>query len=344
MRTKLLFSAAAAVLAVMLLPLVSATTAGAGAPDPNRATVGAVFGPYGQTLVVGGAGAGWVAPSGSTPGFYLYPPGSSLYVATIDPPTYTQLPGQTPYQAGCLTTVVTTHRGPLSCTGAETDHQADWPTLTTDKPPISGRGADPRLLSSVYRSDLGTYQVTYAGSPLYLFDPGPHSYFGANFYETVSPLPPWHTAWFLMNRNGLPATGPATIETEAPVPGSTTYDTTKLAVEMLPTTAPGGVAVSAYQYSSDTTKASHCYVNCQILMIPVYTVGAPIAGMGVNPASIGTITRPNGAVQVTYNGLPLYIYNQEQPVLGAHGPSTTGTVGNGDGVTFRTGTFSLVNP
>ena len=73
--------------------------------------------------------------------------------------------------------------------------------------PVAGSGVNSRLLGAVYRPDLGTYQVTYAGHPLYLFDQGPNSFVGANFYETVSPLPPWHTAWFLVSPAGHARTG-----------------------------------------------------------------------------------------------------------------------------------------
>jgi hypothetical protein len=100
MRAKMLIGASVAVLG-LLLPAVAAAAAGGGAAvDPNRATVTLADSPYGKIIVVGGAGAGYVAASASasasTPAHYLYPAGSSLYVATIDPPTYTQLPGQTP--------------------------------------------------------------------------------------------------------------------------------------------------------------------------------------------------------------------------------------------------------
>ena len=344
MRTKKLIGATAAVIG-LLLPASTAAAAGgraAAAPDPNRATVAVQNSPYGRILVVGGAGAGYVAATSTTPAHYLFPAGSSLYIPSIDPPTSAELPGQTPYQAGCGTTLVSgAARGPISCTGPETDRRADWPALTTDQPPVAGPGANPWLLGSVYRSDLGTYQVTYGGHPLYLFDPGPNSYFGANFYETVLPLPPWHTAWYLLSPAGLPASGPATIETEAPQTG-TTYTTPKLAVEMLPNAVPGGVAVSAYSHGDPAT--SHCSTACQLVFVPVYTVGAPIVGAGVNATAVGTIRLPSGAHQVTYNGVPLYIYSEEQPLVGAHGPVTSGTAGNGDGVTFKTSTFNLVNP
>jgi predicted lipoprotein with Yx(FWY)xxD motif len=349
MRTKLLIGAAALV-AAMALPAVTATAAGASgtSPDPNQATVMLAKSPYGQILVVGGAGAGYIPATQTTPAHYIFPTGTSLYSPSIDPPTY-KASGQ-PYKAGCTTVVhMGTSQGNISCTGAETDPQADWPALTTDAPPVSGPGIDPRQLGSVYRTDLGTYQVTYGGHPLYLFDPGPHSYFGANFYETLLPLPPEHTAWYLISRAGLPATGPATIETEAPQPG-TTYTSTKLAVEMLPNVVPGGAAVSAYSFSLDTPTKSACYAVCSRLMIPVYTVGAPVIGSGVNASAVGTITRPNGVEQVTYNGMPLYIYSQEQPLAGPGGLGTTGSAGNGDGVTAKggpmkmTGSFSLVTP
>jgi hypothetical protein len=195
MRTKLLFGAAA--LVATLLPVATATAAGGSGtgPDPNQATVMLANSPYGQILVVGGAGAGYVPATPTTQAHYVFPTGTSLYSPSIDPPTYKALAGQ-PYRAGCTTVVhMGTSQGNVSCTGSELDRHADWPALTTDAPAVSGPGIAPGLLGSVYRADLGTYQVTYGGHPLYLFDPGPHSYFGANFYETVLPLPPEHTAW-----------------------------------------------------------------------------------------------------------------------------------------------------
>lgn len=339
MRTKLLI-AAAALVAAMVLPVATATVAGGTSSDPFQATVKVANSPYGPLLVVGGAGAGYLPATGTKPARYVVPPGTSLYMATIDWPVK---PGENyrDYRPGCTTVSASgTAQGTLSCTGSETDRHADWPALTTDQPPIAGPGASASLLGAIFRPDLGTYQVTYNGHPLYLFGPG---YFGANFYETVRPLPPWHTAWYLMSSTGEPATGPATIETEAPQPGAT-YTNTELAVEMLPNAVPGGAAVSAYTYSNDTTTASACVGACARFMIPVLTVGTPTAGSGVNADLLGTMARTDGTEQVTYNGKPLYIYSKEQPLAGSTGLITTGSGGNGNGAAYGTGTFSLVTP
>jgi predicted lipoprotein with Yx(FWY)xxD motif len=310
------------------LPVNPASGTGAAGAGTGRAVVSLENGPYGEVLVVGGHGAG------------PYPAGSSLYFASIDPLSWSLHP----YQTVCTTTLVHTQaEGTISCTGAETDRMADWPAFTTIGPPKAGPGVNASLLGVVHRSDLHADQVTYDGHPLYLFDPGPNSFFGANFYETVEPLPPWHTAWYLLSPDGTPATGPATIETESPQPGAR-YTTTKLAVEMLPGIAPGGAAVSAYTFSSDTPGYSTCYGPCARDFIPVVTVGTPVIGSGVNASAVGVITRYDGTEQVTYNGQPLYIYSGERALLGAHGPSTTGTKGNGDGVITYGGELDLVNP
>lgn len=300
-------------------------------------------GPYGPVLVVGGAGAGYVPAEGSTPAHYIFPAGSSLYFATIDPPTYGQ-PFRQSYQPGCTTTLVEgTVEGTLSCTGPETDPTADWPAFTTERPPVAGPGVAPWLLGYVYRADLGTYQVTYAGHPLYLFDPGPNSFFGASFFESVLPLPPWHTAWYLLSPNGQPADGPVNLETEAPQPG-TTYSSTVLATEMLPTVVPGGATITVYSFSGDSHGQSHCYGACEREFIPLLTEGSPTTQAGVNPAGVGVIRRFEGALQVTYDGHPLYIYSQEQPLVGEEGLVTTGSAGNGNGITAFGGTFSVVSP
>jgi predicted lipoprotein with Yx(FWY)xxD motif len=328
LRRTLALAAGALIVALLGLPVNPASGAVAGSGS-GRAVVALENGPYGQVLVVGGHGA--AGP---------FVAGSSLYMASVDPPSWLSKP----YQPGCTTTLVHTQlQGTLSCTGLETDRKADWPAFTTSGPPIAGKGVNASLLGEVKRSDLKTYQVTYDGHPLYLFDPGPNSFFGANFYETVEPLPPWHTAWYLLAPDGTPATGPAMLETESPQPGAE-YHTPKLAVEMLPGITPGGVAVSAYTFSSDAPNFSSCYGPCAVDFIPMYTAGTPVAGPGVNASAIGVIKRFDGTDQVTYNGRPLYIYSQEQALPGNQGPSTTGTAGNGKGVAAFGGQLHLVQP
>jgi predicted lipoprotein with Yx(FWY)xxD motif len=302
--------------------------------DPARAVLGTEQTAYGTVLDIG-AGAGY-APGSSTATF---PPGSAVYMATIDPLVNGDGNG---YRPGCTTTLVNGPlpggqfaggiSGPLSCTGPETDAQADWQALTTDRRPIAGPGVDPSMLGQFLRPDLRTFQVTYAGHPLYLFVPGPsNAAFGADFFESTLPLPPWHTAWYLLSPDGQPATGPATLETETLPSGQTV-----LANQMLP--AIGGAPIAVYTFSNDRGPRSTCYRACAREFIPVLTNGMPIAGAGASADAIGTTVRANGTQQVTYAGHPLYIYSAEQFT------SLTGTAGNGNGVEVNGGTLSLVTP
>jgi predicted lipoprotein with Yx(FWY)xxD motif len=66
----------------------------------------------------------------------------------------------------------------------------------------------------------------------------------------------------------------------------------------------------------------------------VLVSGAPTAaaGSGVNPAGLGTITRPDGTEQVTYFGHPLYFFAFDQP-----GQTL------GERITAFGGTFDVVN-
>jgi len=302
--------------------------------DPARAVLSTEQSSYGTVLALG-AGAGYAAGS-STP---VFPAGSAVYMSTIDPPANGDGHG---YQPGCGTTLVTGPLpggmfgggipGPLSCTGAETDQQADWQALTTDQPPAAGPGVEQRLLGAVYRPDLGTFQVTYAGHPLYLFLPGiTNAAFGDKILESALPLPPWRTAWYLLSPDGQPAVGPAAIQTETLASGQTV-----LANQMLP--GLGGVPVAVYTFSRDHGPHSTCYAACARTLIPVLTDGTPAAGTSVDAAAIGTTIRADGTQQVTYNGHPLYMYNQEQFT------GLTGTAGNGDGTELDGGTLTLVTP
>jgi len=68
--------------------------------------------------------------------------------------------------------------------------------------------------------------------------------------------------------------------------------------------------LTLYAVSSERGGKLKCTGNCVYFWFPVLVSGKakPIAGQGLSQAKIGTIKRPNGALQVTYAKLPLYRY------------------------------------
>ena len=63
--------------------------------------------------------------------------------------------------------------------------------------------------------------------------------------------------------------------------------------------------LTLYWFASDTPATSKCTGSCAVYWPPV--TGRPGAGRGVT-GKLGTIFRPGGAVQATYDGHPLYTY------------------------------------
>jgi predicted lipoprotein with Yx(FWY)xxD motif len=65
-----------------------------------------------------------------------------------------------------------------------------------------------------------------------------------------------------------------------------------------------------YLFGADTGGISACTndstYHCSRVWPPLRTIGAPVAGKGVNAKLLGTIKRSDGTVQVTYNHHPLY--------------------------------------
>ena len=86
----------------------------------------------------------------------------------------------------------------------------------------------------------------------------------------------------------------------------------------------GSNSMTVYVFSKDTADSgtSACTAAC-ITKWPALTVPAgttPTAGSGAT-GKVGTITRSdsNGALQVTYNGLPLYFFSGDKAVGDSNG-------------------------
>jgi predicted lipoprotein with Yx(FWY)xxD motif len=117
----------------------------------------------------------------------------------------------------------------------------------------------------------------------------------------------------------------ASSATASPSPGSSAG--TRAAVLTVRKTRLGYVLANAsgftiYWFARDHrgSRRPACTGNCLLAWPPV--TGTPVAAKGAMlGAVLGTITRPNGLVQATYNGYPLYTF------AGDNAPGQTG--GNG---------------
>jgi predicted lipoprotein with Yx(FWY)xxD motif len=70
--------------------------------------------------------------------------------------------------------------------------------------------------------------------------------------------------------------------------------------------------MTLYLFTKDTPNTTVCYDKCATAWPPLLTTGAAGAGEGVDASMLGTTTRTDGTVQVTYNGWPLYYYEKDK--------------------------------
>lgn len=63
-----------------------------------------------------------------------------------------------------------------------------------------------------------------------------------------------------------------------------------------------------YLFEADKNGMSTCSGACAQAWPPDTVTGTPKAGTGVNQGLLGTIHRPDGTAQLTYNGHPLYFF------------------------------------
>jgi predicted lipoprotein with Yx(FWY)xxD motif len=298
-----LLAVPAAAMALTATPAV-ASTAKPAAPSGTEIKVADT--PFGWSLVVG---------SGPFANYSLY------YISSDHGTSY-----------GCTTGVTRTPIGPIACTGPSSDHNAEWPAITTSGQPVAGPGVRQSLLGKVYRSGVG-WQVTYAGHPLYLFDQAPGQVTGEGWFEPG--LPPWHGIWWLISAQGQPVPWAGTLTT-------TTIGGQKVLAEPYLTGA-GWVSWPVYTFSADQyyggTTSCGAIAACARAWPAVLTSGTPGTN-GVPTSGAGQITLPGGLHQVTWYGQPLYLFSGN---LASPGPAGSPLpVGNGNGIHAFGGTFHLV--
>jgi predicted lipoprotein with Yx(FWY)xxD motif/plastocyanin len=107
-----------------------------------------------------------------------------------------------------------------------------------------------------------------------------------------------------------PTAGSSPASTAAASPGAAA--TVKTATHSLGTYLTGPEGKALYLFTKDSKDASNCSGQCATNWPPLTVAGsaAPSGDTGVS-GTLATITRADGALQVTYNGIPLYYFAKD---------------------------------
>jgi predicted lipoprotein with Yx(FWY)xxD motif len=82
--------------------------------------------------------------------------------------------------------------------------------------------------------------------------------------------------------------------------------------------------LTLYAFTKDTTPGqSSCTDQCAANWPPLTATDAPTLAPGLQ-GTLGTISRPDGTTQVTYNGMPLYTYAKDEDAEDAYGQGIGG--------------------
>lgn len=82
--------------------------------------------------------------------------------------------------------------------------------------------------------------------------------------------------------------------------------------------------MTVYLFVADSGTSSTCYTSCAAIWPPVLTTGAPQVGAGAQASLLGTNTRTDGKVEVTYAGHPLYYFVQDKKAGDTTGQGVNG--------------------
>lgn len=127
---------------------------------------------------------------------------------------------------------------------------------------------------------------------------------------------------------GCGSSNKSSSQTSAAAPASPAPATTAAAPSTAPATSDKGEEIAAkntklgkilvdedghvlYLFEADKSAQSTCNGACAADWPPVLTSGKPVADSGARGAKLGTTSRSDGKMQVTYGGHPLYYYSAD---------------------------------
>jgi predicted lipoprotein with Yx(FWY)xxD motif len=111
-----------------------------------------------------------------------------------------------------------------------------------------------------------------------------------------------------------PSPGKASLAKGGALVSSTTSDLGRILVDRRGRTL--------YLFEKDVKGISACKGGCAAYWPPLLTTGKPLAGTSVRAALLGTTTRADGTLQVTYNHHPLYTFKLDTKAAQTRGQNT----------------------
>jgi predicted lipoprotein with Yx(FWY)xxD motif len=179
-----------------------------------------------------------------------------------------------------------------------------WPPLLTAGNPVASDGVDASKFGTTTRKD-GSMQVTYNGWPLYYYvkDTKPGDVVGQDVGNV----------WYVISPTGEKVESMAEA-TPTTAPASSASGPANVMVgknDTLGSFLVDDKGMTLYLFTKDTPNTSNCYDKCATAWPPLLTAGNPVMGAGVDDSKLGTTTRKDGSVQVTYAGWPLYYFAKD---------------------------------
>lgn len=182
----------------------------------------------------------------------------------------------------------------------------NWPPATTSEPrlPIL-QNSTLNFFQKIKRNDTNKPQLTYNNWPLYYYenddDPGQITGQGVNHDGGL---------WLLLNATGFPI---------YPIPNNNFINSTNN--DKYGNILVGNSNYTLYVFTEDQPGISTCNVTCSKIWPPLVALPEvpPVAGTGVLQNMLGVTNRTDGRMQVTFNGMPLYYYSEDDDPLEFNG-------------------------